>query len=318
MRIALLRTVAVALLLAAPSPSASAFPFFSLDIASPTLPCCGYSESDVFAPGAIGGPPPLVVPAGGLGLIGFGVDELNAMTTGSPPSGLIFFSVDRATAGVASVPATVDVSVEAAVGQAAGDIFVSPGRSGPNILATNQDLMGLVPALPFKTPVPPPIDDLDALDTIGAPPMLMALALGHPYLGASGFGGCGGDLFIPVAGGPPAPALPFFALGLATCLDDVDALHFDPGTSDLYFSLAPGSPSLAPGVICAAGCSPADILVAPGGGGVAFFFAPAAALGLLFTDNVNAIDMPEPAVVSQLAAGVLLLWGLRGRSAPRA
>jgi hypothetical protein len=75
--------------------------------------------------------------------------------------------------------------------------------------------------------------------------------------------------------------------------DDIDALHFDPFTGDVYFSLAPGSPSLGaiPNPTCpfAGACSPADIFIAPGPpAGVFFLFLPAGALGLAFGDNVNA------------------------------
>lgn len=65
----------------------------------------------------------------------------------------------------------------------------------------------------------------------------------------------------------------------------------DFATGDIYFSLAPLSPSLfvaSPG--CPAPpCSPADIFIVPGGVPPFLLFAPAGALGLLPTDNVDAI-----------------------------
>jgi hypothetical protein len=255
------------------------------------------------------------VPAGGLGLVGAGIDELNAMTVGAPLGPLVFFSVDRASAGVPV--STFDVGGQAALGQAAGDVFVAPGPPGfPNLVWINQDLLGELPAVGMGLAVPPPIDDLDAVDRIGPLPMFMALLPGHPYLGASGLFGCGGDLFVPVGGGPPGPGLPFLALGLGSCLDDVDALFFDPGPGDVYYSLAPGSPSLLPGspiAGCAGGCSAADIFVAPGGAGAASIAIPFFTLGLLPGDNVNAIDLPEPGAAAQLVPGAALLIALARR-----
>jgi hypothetical protein len=84
--------------------------------------------------------------------------------------------------------------------------------------------------------------------------------------------------------------MPAAGLGLAVA-DDVDALHVDTATGAIYFSLAPGSPSL---FVVSAGCpvppcSPADIFFLPGGVLPFLLFAPAAALGLLPPDNVDAI-----------------------------
>jgi hypothetical protein len=246
-----------------------------------------------------------------------GIDDLNAMTVGGigPLGPLIYLSVDRATVGVPV--GTFTVGGQAALGQAAGDVFISPGPPGfPNLLVLNQDIMGELPAVGPGVAAPPPLDDLDAIDFAGPMPMFMSLTAGHPYVGASGMGGCGGDLFVPIGGGPPGPALPFAALGLGACADDVDALYLDTVSGDIYFSLAPGSPSLAPGSPiggCLGGCSPADIFVAPGAGGVSFIAIPFGILGLLAPDNVNAIDLPEPGAAIQLVPGGLLLLGLARR-----
>ena len=105
----------------------------------------------------------------------------------------------------------------------------------------NQRALGLVPAVLAGVAVAPPIDNVDALyeAVVPTPPGFFALAAEHVHLGASGFVGCGGDLFTPLPGGPPAPALTYVALGLAACADDVDALQFDALTAGIYFSLAP-------------------------------------------------------------------------------
>jgi hypothetical protein len=279
---------------------ANALPFFSIDFPSPTLIAFPpFTESDVFmGPGPVAGPPVFVLPAGALGLLGLGIDELDAMAVGTPGFlGALHFSVDRFSAGVPVF--APDVASEAAAGQQAGDIYVTgsilaPVRLALNALGYNQDILGEIPPFPPGVAAPPPIDDLDALhlDMAAVVPTFFSLALGHPYIGASGLFGCGGDLFVPIPAGPPGPALPFFALGLGFCADDVDALELDLVTGDFYFSLAPGSPSLAPAgpLGCpAVGCSPADIFVAPGAAGFGFVAAPAAALGLAFTDNLNAL-----------------------------
>lgn len=287
----LLRMTLIAICALFPPATAGAIPFYSVDLASPTLFFFPFlSNSDVFAPGPPGGPPPLAVPAGGMGLLGAPFDELDAITSGGP-IGLLHFSVDRFSFGVPVFHSSV--FSEAGAGQQAGDVYIA-GALPTNVLAFNQDMLSGIPPVPAGIAVPPPIDDLDALDLAGPFPIALSLTGGHPYLGASGFFGCGGDLFAPGLG-PPAPLLPFFALGLAACADDVDALHavFPPG--DVYFSLAPGSPSLFPGspigACFFAGCSPADVFVAPGAAGFALLFRTAASLGLLPGDNVNALAM---------------------------
>ncbi len=285
-------------------------PFFSIDAASPSVP--GVNNSDVFtAPGPIGGPPVLAIPAAGLGLVGAPFDELNAMTTPAPLN-LFFFSVDRPSVGVAGAPP--NVFSESGVGQAAGDVYASL-LAGANTLSANQDVLGELPPIPPGVAAIPPIDNLDALDFHGGPGLIFALAPGHPYLGASALFGCGADLFF-LSG---APAIPFAAMGLLGCADDVDALQIDSTTGDIWFSLAPGSPSLLPGspiVGCAGGCSPADIFMAAGGAPPSTLVFPAAALGLLPTDNVDAMAWdPVPPVPSMSPFGMALLATLIGLGA---
>ncbi len=271
------------------APLARAVPFFSVDAVSPSVP--GVSESDILAPGPIGGPPAVAIAAGVLGLAGAGIDDLDAITrvVASATLGVLHISVDRFSPGTVPPPPP-DVGSEALAGQEAGDIY-TVGSLPLQSLAWNQAILGLLPAVPAGVAVLPPIDDLDALDLGAAPALpIMSLAVGHPYLGASGMVGCGGDLFLPGL----APALPFGAggLGLLACADEVDALQFDGATGSFLFSLAPGSPSLLPGspiVGCIAlGCTAADIFVWPGAApsGLAI---PAAMLGLGPLDNVDAI-----------------------------
>lgn len=254
--------------------------------------------------------PPLVeiITAGDLGLSGGGSENLNAFSSpaalgvSSPPLGLLHFSVSRTTAGVDIF--APDVFSEATAGQAAGDLYTS-SRVGVDNLSWNQTDLGIAPALHPGMAASPPIDDVDALDLPAAGSVgvaLFALETGHPYTGASSLVGCGGDLFTP---GPPATPTAAFAygppgtgMGLLSCLDDVDALHFSTGSGGhFYFSLAPLSPSLAPGspiAGCATGCSAADIfVVATGTPGFPSLFATASDLGLLPTDDVDAIAWPD-------------------------
>lgn len=269
------------------------------------------SNSAILEPGPVGGPPAVAVAPAVLGLVGGSVDEINAITFGAGSPGLTFhFSVDRTSVGLAG-----DVVSEAAAGQAAGDIFATQ-RNGTNQLALNQRNLGLVPATLPGTPATGAIDDVDAFDFAyqGASTLIVyALKHGHPKLGSAV--GCGGDLFF--AG---SLFLGYAALGLGSCLDDVDALEIDTTSNRIYFSLGRGSPSLAPGSPiggCAAGCSAADLFSIQAGAPPATRFATAASLGLLASDNVDALALgpPPPAVPALGSAGMLALAALLATTA---
>jgi hypothetical protein len=251
---------------------------YSIDGASPSFPAVSNSDL-VDRPAGGGGPPAVTLPAAALGLAGGAADELDALTFGGPVLGALYFSVDRLAVGIPG--AAPDVASEAAVLQAAGDLYVSNG--GGNALFRNQALLGALPPIPPGAVALPPIDSVDAVDVgalAGAQPAFFSLT------GANIFGFSGADLLVP----GPAVAIAAAALGLVPA-DDIDALHVDTVTTgDVYFSLAPGSPSLlavSPG--CPAPpCSPADVFVVPGGAPPFVLFAPAAALGLLGGDDVDA------------------------------
>ena len=278
---------------------------FSIDAASPSV--VSGSSSAILVPGPVGGPPTVDTAAASLGLAGGSTDEVDAISFGAGAPGLTFhFSVDRASVGLAG-----DVVTEAAAGQAAGDVFATDLMGG-NRLVSNQRSLGLAPASLPGTPSPGPIDDLDGLDLAypggGGGQIVVVLAPGHPLMG-SGLG-CGGDLFF--AG---TLFLGYAGLGLGSCLDDVDALEVDTTSYTFYYSLAPGSPSLAPGspiAGCGAGCSPADIFSVQFGAGPAALFAPASALGLRATDDVDALALgpappPLPSPVPSLGESGMLL-----------
>lgn len=294
---------------------------FSIDSASPST--TGGSNSAFLLPGAVGGPPVVAESAASLGLAGGSSDEINSMSFGAPPSGTFFhFSVDRSSVGLAG-----DVVAEAVQGQAAADVF-GVFSVGTNVLVRNQAALGLLPDSTAGTPATPPIDALDAFDFDYSGPgggvlSGFTLAPGHPKNGSAV--GCGGDVFLTNGGGFILGYAGYF--GLASCDDDVDA-HTGPGTVNIvYFSLAPGSPSLAPGspiTGCSSGCSAADIFVKHSGSPPSLLLT-AAQLGLLATDNVDALALgaePAPHPVPSLSAVgfgglvVLLLGcGLAGRGA---
>src|SRR5262249_51654905 len=88
-------------------------------------------------------------------------------------------------------------------------------------------------------------------------------------------------MFVPYGGPSVVVAASSLDLGAG---DVVDALAYDTVTHQVVFSLAPGSPTLA-----AIGARPADLLAAPG----PTLMISAAALGLLPTDDVDALDIPR-------------------------
>jgi hypothetical protein len=263
---------------------------FSLDVISPTS---GGLGAFLFSPG-----PVVVVPGGPPGME---VDAISFAKTGPIAPGF-YFSVNRGSVGA---PATA-VAGESAFGDQAADIFVSTGagfnfqfRDGNGIVANPLTPGAPSPPLGLAEPGPAPGDNLDALDLSVVGPMIYwsvnpATTGSAPYLGFSA-----ADIFLaPTFGGyAGAPALyaPAGLLGLLAG-DDIDALVFyDDGLAGatpgdiLLFSLAPGSPSLGIG-----GASAADILITSPGA-VPGLFLPAGAIGLLPTDDLDALDViPEP------------------------
>jgi hypothetical protein len=276
---------------------AQALPLFSADTGS-AVP----SDSDLYHPSLV-----VVIPDQNLGIQVPGNVDLDAVTYQYEPITL-FFSVERAAVGA---PGTA-VAGQAAVGQAAGDIYTT-NLAGANTLVYNQDVLSLSPNIPAgQLYVPPPqIDDLDALDlahsdpvaqpTPGMPPPQFTLIAGNV------FGVSGADILVagPAPAGPPIVWVPEANLGLGTLGpgDDIDGLHYDG--IGYFFSLTPGSPSLAAGVC--GGTSAADIFYSAGGG-ACVLWNPAPALGLLVTDDVDAISfVPEPSTLLLVGFGAVSL-----------
>ncbi len=199
------------------------------------------------------------------------------------------------------------------------DIF-SSGLAGGNVQTADGDGLPLGPAIPFGVIEPGSnVDGWDATAPFGPagfPGIIYTItafdAGAHPVY--AGTGATGSYLFFspPVVGYSVLPAL--FATDLAIGLgpgDDIDAVAliedgiFGPTPGDaIYFSLTPGSPTLA-----GLGASPADVLVTSLGGAPAVAFT-AASLGLLPTDDIDALDLfviPEPASAALMCLGVTLL-----------
>jgi hypothetical protein len=297
------------------------FRAFSIDILSPEVP--PVSGADVIIGGIL--PPPIVyvacIPFGDFGL--FFEDEIDGFTYGGapcvdhPPGGNaiqnVFFSVDRATVGVAPIGA--QIIKETMKDGAAGDIFVQSNYGnmiGLVRLFINASpragvggVLGLTGGLP-----PAVISNVDAWagggpggNPCNGNPLLFTV---DPVTAAV-LGVTPGTILLhaPQVGIQWAPYLTPAELGLEP-LDDVDALDanlfpaggtFAPAPPDawIYFSLAPGSPTLA-----LLGASPGDILVKlVGAGGLPLIWAAAADLGLLPDDNLDALDIWDPGFPEQ-------------------
>ncbi|MDJ0849112.1 MAG: hypothetical protein QNK04_12100 [Myxococcota bacterium] len=146
-------------------------------------------------------------------------------------------------------------------------------------------------------------DDLDALALEREGPLFFSLAAGNLFA----FGGA--DVLAP----GPSVAIPAAALGLGF-LDDIDALHVDDSSGDVYFSLTPASPTLA-----TLGASAADVLVVREGKGRPEVFAAAADVGLRADDNLDALAFTGPEEPGIELAGPCSVGAEVGsESAPRA
>ena len=131
-------------------------------------------------------------------------------------------------------------------------------------------------------------------------PVFFSLDAASPSLG----GLSPADILVSQVPGIFSVFQPFQNMGLLAD-DDLDALALNTGVAGLpraYFSLAPGSPSLA-----LSGASAADVFYTAFGGGSVVAY-PAGWLGLLPDDNVDALEtnawVPEPSALLLLMAAV--------------
>jgi hypothetical protein len=303
---------------------------FSLD--GPTAGLNGVFPDDLLfpgpaplLPGAAGLPPP---PPPGIPLPPVDVDAFTFSQVF--PAAHTVLGVDFSVA-----PGSIGAAGTAVIGESGGvgfadepaDIF-SSGLAGGNGLTWDGDGIP-TPGVPSFGPlgVIEPGSNTDGWDAtppfgpVGFPGIYYTItafdAAAHPVY--TGTGATGSYIFFspPVVGYSVLPAL--YATDAAIGLgpgDDIDALALiedgsgGPSPADvIYFSLTPGSPTLA-----GLGASPADILVTSIGGAPAVAFT-AGSIGLLASDDVDALDLfvvPEPASAALMCLATPLLFRRRG------
>jgi hypothetical protein len=272
---------------------------FSIDASSPSV--VNVNQSDLLAAG-----PNVHVSYLNIGLQAG--DELDALSAGSDivtGNDIIYFSVDRNSLGVQGPAYPYDVTGQAALGQQAGDIFVTMNQNlvqsapqGTNYFDINQHELGLVPSGLGGFPdqqYSGAIDNLDAYsmeefdyNSDGVPdvPVYFSLASGSPTLAA--LGASGADILVwDPATGSISVKYSAAALGLNPD-DDIDALALNVGNvgTGAYFSLA--------------NRQPADVFYSSLAGTNTVAYA-AGQLGLVDSDNVDALEtnaVPEPVTLS--------------------
>ncbi len=298
------RSVILALTLALTSATGQvAAQSFSIDIPSPgiTPPVPGdaiLGPGPVVAspppPPTIALPAPILVAGAGAGL------EVDAFSYDVHS----VFAPDGANFGVG--PGSAGVAGSAVMAESGGDEVADLYYSAftmTNVLTHDGNGSS---GTPLGLPEPA-FANLDAADMTVPPPALGSVTVLFSVDGATAAGPYGGaspaDIFAApngpgysLPGGmPPGVYAAAATLGLMAA-DDVDALFWmEDGMAGatagdmVFFSLAPGSPSLG-----GLGASAADILVTSPGGAPAVAH-PAAAIGLVgATDNLDALDMHAP------------------------
>ena len=236
--------------------------------------------------------------------------EINGISSGRDFGTELLFSVDDLSKGIEGT----DVSRER-IGGAIGpqdhpaDIYRYPLlQPGENFLYRDGDgTANPLAAIDFglREPFPESADNLDAYDKgpIGTEhymgPVFFTVGEAAPGVLATDT-----IFFVRFPGGPVFPYVIGLTMSLSTH-DDIDAIFvLDDGntvfgTDDVVgFSLSRTSPSLESGSPLSlrfaggAPLSPADIFILTGTGGA--FYVPASSHGLLFTDNIDAMDqVPE-------------------------
>ncbi len=238
--------------------------------------------------------------------------EIDGISSGTDDGTELLFSVDLLSSGVAGT----DVSLED-MGGAFGpndhpaDIYRNPiTEPGANILyrdgnGVDNPLEAPDPELGLREPFSAVMDNTDAYD---AGPIGLPNYTGPIYfsVGAAAPGPFSTDsiFLVPIRGGPVLLYVGGLSMSLASD-DDIDALFvLDDGDlafggSDFIgFSLSRTSPSLEAGSPLSlrfaggAALSAADVFILTGTGGA--FLVPASSHGLLFDDNIDALDqVPE-------------------------
>jgi hypothetical protein len=290
-----------------PPPGDSQNPFYSVFPDGPSL--C--DPADILAePGTAGAPcgaggPDVCIPCAALTrpvscAAGGGAgppanDDVSALSfAAEPPGDSFFFSVDTDAAGC---PGT-GVAGEASTGHPDGDEFLSEpvadadDCSGENALLFPGLALGFTEGAAGEPPNDD--DDLDALSWPGDGQPYFTLAAGSPTLAALP-ADPSDILTTPALGDGPEVAIDNALLGLlpADAIDGI-CIFGEPALSTVWFSLAPGSPSLAAGSF-----SPGDVLIA---GPV--LAVTTGQIGLLETDNLDAMKCMQEGTLDPSAGDV--------------
>lgn len=341
-RVSLMLLVVLALIVgAAPAQSSAVVAVFaniwSLDTASPEIgtarifPFAPVSPADLFA-GAFPAPPPLPPTITEAAALGFPdpafIHELDAVALANspcvqfppPPSNdlRIEFSIDRISVGADPV-----ITGQTGPGGdgAAADIFqyIKNGGAPPYIGLRNNNAPP-VPNSFFLTPgLGAGQSNIDAWysqggfqigNTVPLPPLLPTPGIYFMSFGAGTPPPAGlaavdpAVIYTPDGAGGMMPSA--FVLAGLLAGDDIDALSVGPGV--VYFSLSRTSPSVLGGFFGAA-----DILKWTPGGGVVVW-AAAVDLGLLPTDNIDALFIWDPGVTGDVDGHVSNVVGPGGSS----
>jgi hypothetical protein len=232
-------------------------PSMLLDSVSPTLSMIPADAGDVLSPGAAPSPGPLPDPLlsltlSALGLVSGDVPVALSFGLDAIPSGVLFFGVDRSAAGIAGLfPPDVDSERQSG---AAGDIYRSNFPPNHSLVLDGDGEGGSPPPLGLGLDEGSnPIDDLVGFsmcsslavdpdsDGVLEAPVYFSLALGSPSLTTLGAGP--EDILRSRVGNAGSASLwrAGSTFGLVAG-DAIDALATDG--SQVYFSLAPGSPTL--------------------------------------------------------------------------
>jgi hypothetical protein len=327
---------------------------FSIDGLSPefTVGVQGVAPAGLILPGDIFTPlaqlGPVVTPVAPPGLLQVSFPgEVNALSFGRSPLTFstntpAFFSLDRASAGVAGTASGNEFSFGAGVSEQSSDVFrsvfnntntifadgdgvVQPGNPNPAAFPLGVSEFATFPFPPGPLP-PVGGGDLDALDlrfdTTGSGSPTGRNFFSVDASTAAGMFVSTSDVLLDATGmslvAPTVYAFDF-QLGLTPGMNDIDALIvyddgdnlYNPGNDIILFSLAPGSAQLGlTDPITGVQFSEGDILIDAAGaqsvlgtlGNSPAILHTAESLGLRTTrsgafanDNLNALDVPEPA-----------------------
>jgi hypothetical protein len=263
-------------------------------------PLVGGSPADVWAPAPV---PEKTVPREKiswpqLGITATGVVDAFSAGRDECNTGFVFFfySVTYTSVGIPGLP----VNRQVLGNGAAGDIFVVVGKGCPAFrgISVEQDAPQIV-LQPGPGASPPTVqDEMNALDVpfvyeSHESPVYFSVnpATAAAMAAASGLPVTAGDLLVSDGKGNWDILYPWSELGLASSAVDIDALAYDEALDRVWFSVAGplGSPA-------AGGLNPATIYLVPNPGpsAIVSIWIPPSVMGVLTTDNVDAISILDP------------------------